>query len=191
MAEPARKLWTLDEFLAFDDGTDTRYELIGGEVVAMAPPSAIHGALAAGLAVAISAKLARPCRVVTEAGILVPGRIDTYYQADLAITCSALTAEPAVREPKVIVEILSPSTATTDYLRKLPDYRGIPSVEDILLVSSTEPRIEHWRREPDGWKVQDLRGEGVVRLQAFGIRVALADLYQDLLPAAAAQEAGG
>jgi hypothetical protein len=37
MTDPARKLWTLDEFLAFDGGTVTRYELIGGEIVAMAP----------------------------------------------------------------------------------------------------------------------------------------------------------
>jgi Uma2 family endonuclease len=191
MAEPARKLWTLDEFLAFDDGSDTRYELIGGEIVAMAPPSGIHGALAAGLALAIGAKLTRPCRVVAEAGILLPGRIDTYYQADLAVTCSALTPEPTLREPKVIVEILSPSTAATDYLRKLPDYRGVPSVVDILLVSSTEPRIEDWRRELDGWKVQDFRDEGVVRLQAFDITVEVAELYEGLLPAEAAQQAGG
>ena len=190
MAEPARKLWTLDEFLVFDDGTDTRYELIGGELVAMAPPSGIHGALAAGLALAIGAQLVRPCRVVTEAGIMLPDR-NAYYQADLAVSCAELTPEPAVAAPKVIVEVLSPSTAATDYLHKLPDYRGIPSVQDILLVSSTEARIEHWRRKVDGWKVQDLRGEGVVRLQAFDITVALADLYDGLLPAEAAEQAAG
>ena len=191
MAEPARKFWTLDEFLAFEDGTDTRYELIGGEIVAMAPPSSIHGALAARLGAAISGNLHRPCEVVMEAGILLPERIDTYYQADLAVSCAGLTRDPSVPEPKIIAEILSPSTAATDYLRKLPDDRDIPSVEDILLVSSTAPRIEHWRRELDGWKVQDLRGEGVVRLQAFDLTVALADLYQDLLPAAAAEQAAG
>jgi Uma2 family endonuclease len=91
----------------------------------------------------------------------------------------------------VIVEVLSPSTAATDYLRKLPDYRGVPSVDDILLVSSTEPRIEHWRREADGWKVQDLRGEGVVRLQADDIEIVVADLYQDLLLAEGLEEAVG
>jgi Uma2 family endonuclease len=190
MAEPARKLWTLDEFLAFEDGTDTRYELVGGEIVAMAPPSGIHGALAARLGAAISGKLHRPCEVVMEAGILLPDRIDTYYQADLAVSCARLTRDPSVPEPKIIAEVLSPSTAATDYLRKLPDYRGIPSVEDILLVSSTEARIEHWRREADGWKVQDVRGEGSVHLQAFEVTIALADLYRDLLPAAEAQAAG-
>jgi Uma2 family endonuclease len=189
MAEPARKLWTLDEFLAFDDGTDTRYELISGEIVAMAPPADVHSVLAGRLGLTIGSRLKRPCEVAIEAGVLLPERADTYYQADLAVTCSPLTGQRFVAEPQVIVEILSPSTAATDCLRKLPDYRGIPSVQDILLVSSTEPRIEHWRREVDGWKVQDLRGEGVVRLQAFDLTVALADLYDGLLPVEAAEQA--
>ena len=57
MAEPARRRWTLEEFLAFDDGTDRRYELFDGEIVAMAPTSDIHGALVARLAVGIGAGL--------------------------------------------------------------------------------------------------------------------------------------
>ena len=191
MTEPARKLWSVNEFLAFDDGTDTRYELIGGEIVAMAPPSGIHGALAAGLALTIGARLVRPCRIVAEAGIVLPDRMDTYYQADLAVTCAGLSAEPSVPEPKVIVEVLSPSTASTDYLRKLPDYRGIPSVQDILLVSSTEARIEHWQRAEDGWKVQDFHGEGIVRLKSLGVTINVVELYQDLLPLAGAEQATG
>ena len=45
MAEPAEKRWTVEEFLAWDDGTDHRYELVDGEVVAMAPPSEAHGTI--------------------------------------------------------------------------------------------------------------------------------------------------
>jgi Uma2 family endonuclease len=55
MAEAARRRWTLEEFFAFDDGTDRRYELFDGEIVAMAPTSDAHGALVAGLAVDIGA----------------------------------------------------------------------------------------------------------------------------------------
>jgi Uma2 family endonuclease len=51
MAEAARRRWTLDEFLAFDDGTDRRYELFDGEIVAIAPASHVHGALVARLCV--------------------------------------------------------------------------------------------------------------------------------------------
>jgi hypothetical protein len=35
MAEPAEKRWTVDGFLAWDDGTDRRYELVGGQIVAV------------------------------------------------------------------------------------------------------------------------------------------------------------
>jgi Uma2 family endonuclease len=83
----------------------------------------------------------------------------------------------------LIVEVLSPSTATTDRDRKLPDYRTIPSLQDILVVSSTEPRIEHFHREADGWKIHDLRDECTLRLEAFDVTIDLAELYAGVLRA--------
>ena len=52
------------------------------------------------------------------------------------------------------------------------------------MVSSIEPRIEHFRREPDGWKVHDLRGQGTVHGQALDITHDLADLYANVPTAA-------
>ena len=190
MAEPARRLWTLDEFLAFDDGTDTRYELFDGQMVAMPPASDVHGALVARLAVRIGAGLRLPCEVVIEAGIVPPERADSWYEADLAVTCAGLTGQQFVPEPRLIVEVLSPSTAATDRERKLPDYRTILSLEDILVVSSSEPRIEHYRREADGWKIHDLRGGGTLRLEAFDITLDLGELYAGVLAPGGAQAQG-
>lgn len=187
MAEPARRPWTLDEFLAFDDGTDTRYELFDGQIVAMAPASDVHGALVARLAVRINAGLRPPCQVVIEAGIVPPERADSWYQADLAVTCAGLTGQQFITEPLLIVEVLSPSTATTDRERKLPDYRTIPSLQDILVVSSAEPRIEHFRREPGGWKVHDLRDQGSLRLETLDLTIDLPELYAGVLPLSEAQ----
>jgi Uma2 family endonuclease len=184
MARAAEKLWTIEDFLAFDDGSDTRYELVRGRVFAMAPPSEAHGELVSKLTIGIGSRLRAPCRAITEAGIVLPHRGDTYYQADLAVTCAPRReGQIHVAEPAIIVEVLSPSTAATDLNRKVPDYRTIPSVEDILVVSSTEPRVEHWQRAGDGWRVHDFRGSGVIRLQSFAITISVAGLYQDLLPA--------
>ena len=192
MAEPARRLWTLREFLAFDDGTDTRYELFDGQIVAMAPASDVHGALVARLALRIGGGLRPPCEVVIEAGIVPPERADSWYEADLAVTCGGLTGQQFIAEPILIVEVLSPSTAATDRDRKLPDYRTIPSLQDILVVSSSEPRIEHFRREEDGWKIHDLRGAGTLRLQALDLTLDLAELYAGLtLERAQAQRSSG
>ena len=181
MAEPARRLWTFDEFLAFDDGTDTRYELFDGQIFAMAPATDVHGALVARLVVRLGAGLRPPCEVVIEAGIVPPERADSYYEADLAVTCTGLTGQQFVAEPILIVEVLSPSTATTDRDRKLPDYRTIPSLHDILVVSSTEPRIEHFHRQPDGWKIHDLRGAATLRLETLDVTLDLRELYAGVL----------
>jgi Uma2 family endonuclease len=180
VAEPARRLWTLDGFLAFDDGTDRRYELFDGQIVAMAPASDVHGALVARLAVRIGAGLRPPCEVVIEAGIVPPERADSWYEADLAVTCAGLSGRQFVAEPTLIAEVLSPSTAATDRDRKLPDYRTIPSLQDILVVSSSEPRIEHFCRDENGWKIHDARGDGTLHLQAFDISLDLAELYAGL-----------
>ena len=187
MAEPARKLWTLDEFLPFDDGTDTRYELFDGQIFAMAPASDVHGALVMRLGRRIGNALSPGCEIIAEAGIVPPERADSYYQADLAVTCTGLTGQQYLPEPILIVEVLSPSTAATDRDRKLPDYRTIPSLQDILVVSSTEPRIEHFRREGSTWRIQDLRGQGTLRLEAFDLPIDLAELYAGILTLPEAQ----
>ena len=133
------------------------------------------------LAVRIGTGLRPPCEGVIEAGIVPPERADSWYQADLAVTCAGLSGQQYLTEPVVIVQVLSPSTATTDRDRKLPDYRAIPSLQNILVVSSTEPRIEHFRREPDGWKIHDLHGQGTLRLPAFDLTLDLAELCAGVL----------
>ena len=131
MAEPTIKPMTLEEFLRWDDGTDTHYELIGGFPLAMAPPAAAHRMLAARLVSRIEAALAhrRPCNAQGESGIVHPQRADTYFEADIAATCERHEfGQQALREPFLIVEILSPSTERHDRRVKLPVYRQIDTV---------------------------------------------------------------
>lgn len=182
MAQSAERLLTVDEFLAWDDGTDRRYQLLRGVITMMAPPQAVHGALVISFGTALTKRLPRGCSATGGAGIRPPHRNDTYYQADLAVTCRPLErGEIYLREPVLIVEVLSPSTVATDRLLKLPDYRLIPSVTDILPVESQEPRIEHWRRQGgDAWLVV-LRGPGErVELPDLEVTIQLDGLYDGL-----------
>ena len=183
MAEPARKRLTVDEFLAWDDGTETRYELIGGEIVAMAPPRDGHGVLVVNLGGELRNHLRPPCRARTEAGIILPHRNDSYYQADLAVGCSPPDpTTPGVPNPVVIIEVLSPSTEAHDRTVKLPNYREIPSVQEILLISCLARRAELWHRTPTNWSVEDLVGDGTLRFNSIGVEVAMGALYEGVLP---------
>jgi Uma2 family endonuclease len=184
MASPAPKRMTLAEFLEWDDGTDRRYHLVDGIPVMMAPSLEAHGELALALGAEIRARLERPRRVISEAGIVISERADTYYVADLAVTCAPReSGRRMVVEPVLVVEVLSPSTGQVDRWRKVADYRTLPSVQEILVVFSDERRVEIQRRTPDGWRVEDLIGKAEIRLTCCNEPIPLDAAYRDLLPA--------
>ncbi|MGH6897529.1 MAG: Uma2 family endonuclease [Geminicoccaceae bacterium] len=181
MATPAPKRMTLAEFLEWDDGTDTIYELIDGQAVAMAPPRDAHGTIVMNLGLAIGPGLQPPCRIVGNAGITRPERADSFYVADLVVTCD----QPAdqrffLPEPRLIVEVLSRSTAAHDRGRKGEEYRRIPSVPEILFVFSDEKRLELWRREGERWVIEDHIGEATVRLESLKIDLPLSAIYASI-----------
>jgi Uma2 family endonuclease len=184
MAELSIKPMTLDEFLRWDDGTETHYELVGGFPVAMAPPAEAHRILAVRLVTRIDAALAsrRPCNAQVEAGVVRPDRVDTYFEADIAATCEG--NEPgrqAIKDPFLIVEILSPSTERRDRRVKLPAYRQIPTVQEIVLIASDGLYAELHRRSEAQWVTEILRGgEGVLALSSVAIEIVMFDLYEGI-----------
>ena len=182
MVEIAVRRMTLDEFLVWDDGTDRRYELIDGVPVAMAPPLADHGDLIGAIAAAIRPRLRRPCRLIVEAGIVPANRGHSYYQADSAVTCrSREGGERYLIEPKVIFEVLSPSTEKEVREIKLPDYRMIPSVSEIVLVHMAERRVELWSRLEGQWHMQELAGDAPMPLPSLSITLDLAAIYDGIV----------
>jgi Uma2 family endonuclease len=172
---------TLAEFLEWDDGTETLYELIDGQVVAMAPARDAHGTIVTNLVLAIGPALKPPCRIVSNAGITRPDRADSFYVADLVATCD----QPAdqrffLPEPRLVVEVLSRSTAAHDRGRKGEEYRRLPSVQEILFVFSDEKRVELWRREGERWVIEDYIGEALLRLKSLGIELPLSAIYASI-----------
>jgi len=189
MADAARKLMTVAEFLEWDDGTDTRYELVHGQPLAMAPPLEVHGTIVANIIAAVHRRLKPPCRVASEVGMRHPDWDDRFYQADVAVSCHPpVYGARAMSDPVVVFEVLSPSTSARDLEIKLPDYQEMPSVQDIVIVSARQRRVEHWRRDGDRWVAQAIVGEATIRLTALDVDVPLAEIYANvaLLPPDAA-----
>lgn len=184
MAEPARKRVTVAEFLRFNGDSDRRYQLFGGEIVMMAPPSPTHGALAARISRQLGNRLRRPCEPLSEAGIVLPWSDTSFYVADVAVTCSPIAGQTWCPEPVLVVEVLSPSTEAEDRGVKLPAYRRLASVQDILLVASDRAAIEHYVRRDDRWELVDVGAGDVIRLTGLTIELPVDVLYAELgLPA--------
>ncbi|MCG5242193.1 Uma2 family endonuclease [Azospirillum doebereinerae] len=185
MSELAFKRMTLDEFLVWSDGTDTRYELIDGVPVAMAPSYGAHQIIAGNIGRHIGNALeARPpCHARSEAGILKPNSFRSYFQADLAVTCTPHRhGQYDTPNPVVIVEVLSRSTEDHDRKVKLPVYRAIPSVQEIVLVHSDFLFVEVHRRLDDTRWQSDLLvdSDAVLRLDSVAVEIPLPALYANV-----------
>ena len=185
MSELAYKRMTLDDFLVWDDGTDARYELIDGVPDAMAPTYGAHQIIASNIGRHIGNALDRrpPCHVRSEAGILKPNSFRNFFQADLAVTCSPhRQGQYATPDPLVIVEVLSRSTEDHDRKVKLPVYRSIPSVMEILLVHADMLFVEvHRRLDDTRWQVDLLvEAEDTLRLDSLGFEAAVSALYANV-----------
>lgn len=178
MSEPALKLMTVDEFLAFEDGTSTRYELVGGQIVAMAPARDVHGTIVLNAAFAIRTLLPKGCRPVGEAGIFVDDL--NFYEADVAVTCSPPDDRGYSRDPTLLVEVLSPSTRSHDLGAKADAYSQLPSVREIWLVDSERRWVRQWRRIAEGWIVTlPITGQASFRSDVLGAEISLDQLYAE------------
>lgn len=188
VAGPARQRYTFDEYVQLEETSPVKHEFLDGNVWAMAGGSPDHAGIAANVSMSLGIQLRdRPCRVfssdlrirVTETGL------GTY--PDLSVVCGQLELDPAdpkkqtVTNPRVIVEILSPSTEAYDRGEKLSHYKRIPSIEDIVLIAHDRRQIEVWRREPNGWLLTVVHDGGSAELHSVDCRLALDDVYRNPL----------
>jgi len=176
---------TLPEFLLWDDGSNTRYELIAGRPTAIPPSTEAQRIVAVRLATRVDIALSdrRPCNVQLDAGVILSDCIETFLVADIAATCAPIEpTRQAISDPFLIVEILSPSTERHDHRLKLLAYWQIETVQEILLIASDDIYAEVHRRAAGAqWITEILRGgEAVLSLATVPIEIRLSDLYEGI-----------
>jgi len=171
---------TVDEFLAFEGEADVRYELVDGEIRAMAPAGDRHGLICANVAILLHRRRPRPeCAPRVEAGIRVDDH--DFFVADVVLACGRPRAEPGTPDPWLIVEVLSPSTRLHDLGLKADRYRELAGLRELWLVDSERRRVQQWlRRGPRDWHVRDVIGTGTFDSPVLAATVSLDELYEGI-----------
>lgn len=177
--------YTYEEYLLLERDAGAKHEFDAGQILAMAGGPLRHNALASRVTAALESARRPECIAFQSdqrIRILATGRA-TY--ADASMVCGPIERDPAdatqatITNPTLVVEVLSPSTEQHDRGEKWRHYQLLPSLQEYVLVSQSEPRIEHYRRlESGGWEYRDAR-EGTVRL-ASGAVLDLARLHDGL-----------
>lgn len=162
-------------------------EYLDGEIFAMTGASRQHNLLSGNLYAAFRAQLReRGCEVYFSDMRVKVSATGLYTYPDVAVVCGDPRFEDAAVDtllnPKVIVEILSPSTEGYDRGAKAEQYRALPSLTEYVLVAQDRIHVEHYLRQEDGWLLTETdRREDVVDLPSVGARLTLADVYDRVL----------
>ena len=176
---------TLEDYLRWENEQIEKHEFHRGEIFAMVGGRRVHGRVVANLARALGNALhGSPCQVFSETMKVQPAE-DTILYPDVFVTCDAadLRTEMIFRAPKLVIEVLSPSTQAYDRSHKFALYRRIPALQEYILVDPQTRRVEAFRREADNrWVFDDMSRAATLHATSVGCRVAMADVFADIDP---------
>jgi Uma2 family endonuclease len=179
-----KRRMTAEEFLAWDETQPDRHEFVAGEVFAMVGGTDRNNTACLNLAIALREHLkGTGCRVYATDVKLRVEAADCFFYPDLMVTCSEADAAQRLikREPVLVVEVLSPSTAAFDLGAKFVAYRSLPSLREYLLVDVEARRCDLYRKGADGlWVLHPSQGAEVVHLASVDLALPGADIWADL-----------
>ena len=177
---------TADDFFEWQKNQDRNYELVDGVPVlplkAMTGATLRHDRVTTNAIISLGNQLrGGPCRIAsTDVAIRVP--TGGVRRPDLSVDCGRFVdGAMEAQEPRLVLEVLSPSTASVDRVRKLDEYRLHPSIQVVLLADTRTPKVALWRRRDLTWHAEDYDGlDAVIELPEISARLSLAELYEGL-----------
>ncbi len=175
-----------EDYLKGEETSPIRYEYVDGEVYAMAGESRGHNLIALNFASILRNHLrGSPCRAFME-GIKTHIKTLTterFYYPDIQVGCGENSLKSHIEnQPKLIIEILSPSTERYDRSNKFYAYQQLESLEEYVLVAQDEKRIEIYRRETN-WKWELYQEDTATNpyLKSVDLTICFDDIYEDIV----------
>ena len=184
-AAETRDLFSLEEYLKIEEQSEVLHEYVAGEIYDMADPSQAHDLISMNLAAPLHVHV-RPCRVYLGRRQLQfrIGEEDFVYRPDVWMACGEARNAKGdyINEPRLVIEVLSPSTARFDRREKVASYREIPSIEEYVVVAQKPANVAIYRRA-EQWRPQVLETlESVLELRTVGLALPVARIYEGVCP---------
>ncbi len=175
---------TAAEYLAFERQSQERHEYHGGELRLMAGASRKHNISSGNLFTSFHQQLrGKPCKPFMNDMRVWIESTKRYFYPDIAVICGRepFIEDDVAADATVIVEVLSDSTEAFDRGKKFECYQHLPSLQDYILVSQNEIRIEHFHKiTANEWRYVVLsKPEDTLSLEAIHIQVPLQEVYVD------------
>ena len=184
MGQPELKKWTIEEFFAWQDKQESRYELVNGlPLQMMAGTENVHDDIVVNILGQLGTQLrGSGCRPFTGDGSVqtLPGQI---RRPDIGVDCGRRDPNGYMAEAaRVIVEVLSPTTRDFDTFGKCAEYKTIPTLERVLFVDPNLAEVTVWSKGSDGaWAKTICEGlDTKIALPEIGVTLPMAEIYDDV-----------
>lgn len=181
MSIAAKEKMSADEFLAWAEAQEGRWELHDGALVAMSPERVAHSRTKGAAFRALGDAIARarvPCEVLPD-GASVRIAKNTIFEPDALVNCGPLLPANAIEatNPVIVVEVLSPSTAAHDHGAKLTGYFSVASIMHYLILDPERRVLIHHKRGQGEFIETRILTEGLVRLDPPGLEAPVAAMF--------------
>jgi Uma2 family endonuclease len=155
---------------------------VGGQAYAMAGASARHNRIALNIAGRLNDYLAGGDCEAFMADMKIRVAPELFYYPDVVVTCDAPGGDPYFRTaPRLIVEVLLPTTERTDRHEKLAAYKNCPSVWEYALIAQDGLLVELHRRDGDDWQTHILtESDEQCAFASVGLALSLSDIYRNV-----------
>jgi Uma2 family endonuclease len=187
MAQPnlEDRLYSEEEYLAFEEASEEKHEFWFGRVVAMAGAKDNHNSLTAQAITAINRRLDdSSCQATGSDQRVRLQEGEGYAYPDVVVRCEDARWQEkshlTLLNPRVLIEVLSSSTGARDWNVKLPAYKLIPELLDYLIVSPVRVGIEHFRRTNTGtWESRSYnRRDQIIHLAFENLEIPVGEIYR-------------
>ncbi len=185
-AIPKTKL-TPEEYLEFERKSQEKHEYFNGEIFAMSGAKRNHNKVSTNLSGLVWQHLkGKNCESYSnDMRVFVP-KTGLYTYPDVVVACG----EPQFKDnvfdtllnPILLIEVLSDSTEGYDRGKKFQHYRSIESLQEYILVSQSEARVEKYVKTGDGfWLLSEAVGvDSEIEFSSIECRIALAEIYNKI-----------
>ena len=176
--------FTLADFLAWEALQDSKHEFSEGRISAFPGVTQMHSTIVVELTVRLHAHLRGTRGRVFVCDVMTTTQRSARYP-DVVVTCDERdTADPYSRTlayPKLIVEVLSESTAAVDRGPKLDEYRSIATLEEYVLIDSRRRWAEAYRRVDGAWIPFLPVSTGPLEFSSVGLTIDLDEFYDSVV----------
>lgn len=173
---------TVEEYLEWEAQQEIRHEYVNGEVFAMTGNTIPHNDIALNFYTALRPHLRfTGCRMNVSDVKLQVSFQSRYYYPDVIVSCDPqdLNSRQFIQNPKIIVEVLSPSTSAKDRDEKCTCYLKIPTLQEYILIDAEKIFVERYcRGEGRMWLYYSYTAGEIITLSSIGFNLPIALLYE-------------